>query len=82
MRSVSAFEKFGRFVPRSSARVRRPTVNESETLSGLAHRYYGDHTLWRLIAAANGITDARRLEPGANLIIPERPAEKGSYGSL
>jgi nucleoid-associated protein YgaU len=36
----------------------------------LAHRYYGDTTLWWIIAKANGIRGKAALEPGTQLRIP------------
>jgi nucleoid-associated protein YgaU len=40
------------------------TVKRGDTLSGLAERYYDSPAAWRRLAAHNGITDPRRLEPG------------------
>ena len=42
--------------------------------TGSPPRYYGDSTLWRNIAAANGIKDPLALVPGTLLAIPERSA--------
>lgn len=44
-----------------------------ERLDVLAERYYGDPSLWRLIAAANGIDDPASVPAGALLRIPARP---------
>ena len=36
----------------------------------LAHKYYGDVTLWWIIAKANGLGGKAGLEPGVTLRIP------------
>ena len=51
--------------------MQKHVVAPGETLSGIAHRYgikQGD------IAVANNITDPKRIQPGQELIIPERSA--------
>jgi Contractile injection system tube protein len=48
---------------------------EGERLDGIAYEYYGDSSLWRLIAAFNGITDPSQITPGTLLRIP--PASTG-----
>jgi nucleoid-associated protein YgaU len=45
-------------------------VRRGETLSSIAAQEYNDPALWRPIAAANGIDNPRRLEPGRTLAIP------------
>lgn len=77
MRSVSPYERFGEVSPVADAFLTVHTLDASETITGLAHRYYGDWRLWRLIADRNGIVDARRIAPGTILLIPERPLERG-----
>jgi nucleoid-associated protein YgaU len=49
------------------------TVVEGETLDALASVYYGDATLWRPIAIANGVFDPSRLAGGSRLLIPSLP---------
>ena len=49
------------------------TLNGSERLDTLAGKYYGDSTLWWIIAAANGIGWALQVSPGIDLIIPTDP---------
>lgn len=44
-----------------------------ERLDVVAERYYGDPSLWRLIAAANGIDDPTSIPAGVLLHIPARP---------
>jgi len=48
-------------------------VHRGDSLDRIAARHYNDSTLWRLIADANGIADPLALEPGAIIVIPERP---------
>jgi hypothetical protein len=47
-------------------------VSPGDTLDRIAARQYGDSTMWRAIAAANGIQDPLDLTPGRLLAIPER----------
>lgn len=45
--------------------------NEGDYLDSLAYKYYGDPTLWWIIALANNIGKARMsIEPGLQLRIP------------
>ncbi len=46
------------------------TVQDGDTLAWIAYQEYGDPTLWRGIADANGLTRVRRLTPGTVLLIP------------
>ena len=43
-----------------------------QRLDELAERYYGDASLWRLIAEANGIDDPQRVPAGVLLRIPRK----------
>ncbi|MEZ4870565.1 MAG: hypothetical protein R3C14_55055 [Caldilineaceae bacterium] len=43
---------------------------DSERLDQLASHYYGDPSLWRLIARANNLDDPAQVPPGALLQIP------------
>lgn len=45
-------------------------VQRGDSLDGIATRYYGDPTCWRLLADANRIADPFALEPGRTLMIP------------
>jgi nucleoid-associated protein YgaU len=81
MRSVSPFEKYGQFNPRTDAFLREHVWRAGDTLSGLAHLYYSDWRLWRLIADKNLIVDARAVAVGARLLIPQRPLQYGRYES-
>lgn len=42
-----------------------------DTLHNLAARYYGDPTLWRVIAVRNKVVDPLAVEPGTVLAIPK-----------
>jgi len=46
-------------------------VRSGDTVSSIAGEVYGDPTLWRTIAEANGLDDPRRLQAGARLTIPK-----------
>jgi hypothetical protein len=46
------------------------TVADGDRLDLIAHAEYGDTSKWRLIAAANGLKNPRRLVPGMALVIP------------
>lgn len=52
----------------SAKRVHQVVAGDS--LATLAWREYGDPTVWRAIAEANGIDDPMRLKPGRELLIP------------
>ena len=45
-------------------------TKEGDRLDTLAHRYYGDDTLWWIIAKANGIRGKMGLEVATPLRIP------------
>ncbi len=81
MRSESPYERFGEFSPVTDVFLAVHTVNATETITGIAHRHYGDWRLWREIAERNGLIDVRRIEPGTRLLIPERPLESGRFES-
>lgn len=46
------------------------SVNEGDTIGTIAAKAFGDPTKWRKIAAANGITNPRTVQPGRDLTIP------------
>jgi nucleoid-associated protein YgaU len=52
------------------------TVVAGDTLPSIAWREYGDPTLWRVVAEANGIDDPMRMRAGATLLLPA-PEELG-----
>jgi nucleoid-associated protein YgaU len=41
-----------------------------ERLDLIAARYYGEPSLWRVLAAFNGITDPTRIPPPRTIRIP------------
>lgn len=45
-------------------------TGQVERLDALAHRLYGDASLWRWIAAFNDIADPARMAPGTRLLLP------------
>ena len=51
------------------------TTKQSERLDIIAGNYYGDGTLWWVIAAASGIGWNRQVPPGTYLAIPKNLAE-------
>ncbi|HUC33014.1 MAG TPA: LysM peptidoglycan-binding domain-containing protein [Ilumatobacteraceae bacterium] len=57
---------------------RTHVISPGDTLDRIAARHYADSTLWRLIATANSIADPLALQPGAILVIPERPMKSSS----
>jgi len=54
----------------SADHTRLHVVQEGETLPLIAHDAYGDARRWRVIAAHNGLADARRIAPGTTLELP------------
>lgn len=48
-------------------------VNEGDTLSGIAARFYENPQMWRPIAVMNDIDDPRSIAPGQPLRIPSLP---------
>jgi len=45
-------------------------TRDGDRLDSLAHRVYGDSTLWWVIASANGISDSFFITPGTKLRVP------------
>lgn len=82
MRSVSPFERYSVHTPQADARLTAHVFAAHETLTGLAHRYYGDWREWRRIADRNGVVDARRVETGTVLLIPALPLQASEFESL
>ena len=48
-------------------------VRDGDSIQSVAHTAYGDATLWRRIAEANGIDDPMSLPRGTVLSIPTLP---------
>jgi hypothetical protein len=53
---------------------RTHVVAGGDTLHSIAFEEYGDASLWRGLAAANGIDDPLRLRDGTTLLVPPAPA--------
>ena len=56
-------------------------VAESERIDLLAYRYYGDSSLWWVIADANDIANPLRLYAGQHLRIPAKSTVYRSVNS-
>jgi nucleoid-associated protein YgaU len=91
-RSISPYERYGELSPETDAYLTEYIFRGSDTLTGteyifrgsdtltgLAHRFYSDWRLWRLIAERNRIADVRQIEAGTLLLIPQRPLESGTF---
>lgn len=81
MPSITPYQKFGKPTPNTDASLRVHVWVMTDTITGLAHKFYGDLLLWHVIADRNEIVDVRQIEPGTELIIPRRELEKGRYES-
>ena len=75
MRSISPYERYGELSPDTDAYLTEYIFKASDTLSGIAQRFYGDWRLWRTIADRNKIFDVRQIEPGTVLLIPQQSPE-------
>lgn len=66
--------------PTSGGRAARRshTLVDGDTLPSVAYAEYGDPTLWRVLAEANGVDDPMRLRPGTTLLVP--PADEIGAG--
>jgi LysM repeat protein len=52
---------------------RKYQIKAGDTLTAVAQRYYGDATLFGLIAAANQLADPNKIAPGQVVSIPDLP---------
>jgi len=81
MRNQSPYEEFGESNPDADAYLEQYVFTAGDTISGLAHRFYGDSQLWRVIADRNRLVDVRQIPPGTVLLIPPRPLQSGRFES-
>jgi nucleoid-associated protein YgaU len=51
-------------------------MSGQERLDEVAYKFYGDPSLWRLIARASNIADPLRIEPGRIVQVPPAPARR------
>lgn len=79
MSSISPYERFGEHKPLEDANLEEYVWTDSDTLSGLAHRKFGDWRKWRVIADKNRLYDVRQIAAGKILLIPQQPLEKGAF---
>jgi hypothetical protein len=79
MPDQSPYQRFGEYRPDEDATLEEYTWNDSDTVTGLAARKYGDWRLWTIIAERNKLYDLRQIPSGKILLIPERPLEKGIF---
>ena len=49
------------------------TVQSGDTLHSIANQFYGDPSLWNIIAAANNLADPDSIVVGTELTIPPHP---------
>jgi nucleoid-associated protein YgaU len=61
---------------------KRHVVVQGETLSSIAGAEYGDPRLWRVIAVANKLQRARRLQAGSRLRLPNLPYRDPDTGKV
>ena len=57
------------------------TVQQGDTLSGIAQQAYGDGNQWQVIANANHIPDPNLIQTGQVLFIPELSSASPTPGS-
>ena len=66
----SAKKTVQRLVGSGAVKVRIQALQEADRLDIIAHRVYGDASLWWIIAAASNIGWGLQVPPGTRLIIP------------
>jgi hypothetical protein len=70
-KSYESVETQMRQTARSSPdRTRTRVLREGETLAHVAFEVYGDPSMWRVIAAENGLERPRFVAPGTVLVVP------------
>lgn len=58
------------------------TVQDGDTLAGIAFRFYANPALWRPLAIANGLDDPRALVAGQALQVPSLPFTDPATGEV
>jgi LysM repeat protein len=58
------------------------TVQQGDTLTAIAYRFYENAALWRPIALANRIDDPRGIRPGQALHVPALPFTDPASGEV
>lgn len=82
MRSISPYERYGKARPVEDAVIRVHVFTATDTISGIAEKYYQDWRLWRVIAERNNIADVRQIPIGTELIVPVLTLKRGRYEGL
>jgi hypothetical protein len=72
--SASTANKSGNPTTRALPGVAVHTVQEGDSLPGIAYKAYGDATRWRTIAEANGVDNPLHLRRGSALTLPKLEA--------
>ena len=67
---AGAADQYQTINPQSPDRTKTHVVRAGERLESIAATAYGDPAQWPVIAAANGLTRPRILEPGTLLVLP------------
>jgi nucleoid-associated protein YgaU len=57
-------------------------VGQSETLSAIAGRVYGNPQTWRPLAIQNAVDDPRTLSVGQRLLVPQLPFRDPETGEV
>lgn len=61
---------------------RAHSMVEGDSLASVAFAEYGDPTMWRPLAAFNGIDDPLRVPPGTQLLLPSAAELAGEQGPV
>ncbi|MDX6692634.1 MAG: hypothetical protein QOF02_237 [Blastocatellia bacterium] len=82
MSAQTPYERYGQPSPDTDAYLQEYVFRANDRLVNLAHQFYGDWRLWRLIADRNSLVDVRNIAPGTRLLIPQRSLQRGRFESL
>lgn len=78
---MTPYQRIFKPAPEADVQLEEEVFRDGDTISGLAHRSYGDWRLWRIIADRNHLVDVRAIPIGTLLLIPPQPLESGRYES-